>query len=356
MYQEFFGLSTLPFELTPDPRFLYLSPGHQEALSTLQYGVLSGKGLTVLTGEAGLGKTTLLRAALEQLHGVATRVITIANPALARPEFLEVIARSLETDVIGGSKPAVLSALERALHRDRENGTRTVLIADEAHVMPDELLEEIRLLGNFETNSQKLLSIILVGQPELAERLNEPSLRQLKQRVALRCGLAPFTAAETSAYLSTRLKVAGRSAGDVFLPDAVERIHRLSRGIPRVINVLCDNALLAAFAGERHVVDARTIEDVGRDFDLHLDAAEEKVAVVAEVRCTPAPPPVAPPPPPAAARSVATAPELVAAAPPRRPPATRPAAAAPRRETVPHDSSLFTIYTRRKGFFSKVFS
>ena len=363
MYQDFFGFSALPFELTPDPRFLYLPPGHQEALSTLQYGVLSGKGLTVLTGEAGLGKTTLLRAAVEQLHGVATRVITITNPALSRPEFLEVIARSLETDVIGGSKPAVLSALEAALHRDHDNDTRAVLIADEAHVMPDELLEEIRLLGNFETASRKLLSIILVGQPELAERLNEPSLRQLKQRVALRCGLVPFTAAETAAYISVRLTVAGRAASDVFSPDAVERIHRVSRGIPRVINVVCDNALLSAFASDRHVVNARLIDEVGRDFDLEHDASEKTDGGAVEARpAAPAPPPAAPEPP-VVARVTETAPELVAAAPPQRshPPKSgsgpRAAAVPASREHPPgRDSSLFTIYTRRKGFFSRVFS
>jgi general secretion pathway protein A len=356
MYQDFFGFSALPFELTPDPRFLYLPPGHQEALSTLQYGVLSGKGLTVLTGEAGLGKTTLLRAALEQLHGVATRVITISNPALTRPEFLEVIARSLETDVIGGSKPAVLNALESALYRDHDNGTRTVLIADEAHVMPDELLEEIRLLGNFETSSRKLLSIILVGQPELADRFNEPSLRQLKQRVALRCGLVPLTASQTEAYVTTRLKVVGRAAAAVFSTEAFERIHRISRGIPRVINVVCDNALLAAFAAGHHVVEAQLIDDVGRDFDLPVEAPIPKNVAVAEVRSRP---PAAAPPEPVVASAAQPAPKLVASAAPQRlrPPAPRPPAHAPSRGTVAaRDNSLFTIYTRRKGFFSRVFS
>jgi general secretion pathway protein A len=352
MYQDFFGFSALPFELTPDPRFLYLPPGHQEALSTLQYGVLSGKGLTVLTGEAGLGKTTLLRAALEQLHGVATRVIKFSNPALTRPEFIEVIARSLDTAVFA-SKPTVLSELESALHRDRENGTRAVLIADEAHVMPDELLEEIRLLGNFETASQKLLSIILVGQPELAERLNEPSLRQLKQRVALRCELVPFSAVETSGYIDQRLKAVGRAASDIFAPEAIDRIHRLSRGIPRVINVLCDNGLLSAFAGERQMVDARIIDDVGRDFDLQMEAPISTDVVAAPARpAPPARPPAAPTVPPAAPPHAATP----AAAPPATTAAARRGVIAPSRDKDASDDGLFAIYTRRKGFFSKVFS
>lgn len=383
MYLEFFGFSAPPFELTPDPRFLYLPPGHQEALSTLQYGVMSGKGLTVLTGEAGLGKTTLLRTALEHLHGVATRVITITNPALTRPEFIEVIARSLETpEAIGASKPAVLTALESALRRDQEAGTRAVLIADEAHVMPDELLEEIRLLGNFETASAKLLSIIMVGQPELSERLNEPSLRQLKQRVALRCGLVPFSAAETTAYIDTRLRVVGRSASEVFSPDALDAIHALSRGIPRVINVLCDNALLTAFAAGRHVVNTRAIEEVRKDFDLHV-AAPEKRDTPAEKRDTPQEPsrhsaqesprhssPAAMsasiPRPPVPAAAVAHSPSheavpelaVVAAAPPPRRPHPAPLPQKPPASPVAvaeRDSNLFTIYTRRKGFFSKVF-
>lgn len=354
MYLDFFNFSAPPFELTPDPRFLYLPPGHQEALSTLEYGVMSGKGLTLLTGEAGMGKTTLLTAALGQLHGVATRVIRVSNPALTRPEFIEVIARSLDPDQpAGASKPAVLHALETALRRDRDSGTRAVLIADEAHVMPDELLEEIRLLGNFETSSAKLLSIILVGQPELAERLNEPSLRQLKQRVALRCGLAPFSEAETAAYVDTRLRVVGRSMSETFSVDAIMAIHACSRGIPRLINVLCDNALLTAFAADQRIVSVEIIEEVRKDFDLEPVQAE-----ISETAAAPKGEPIFVATL-AAREYTGAAPELVAAAP--APPRPRPAPAAAVSKTRPRlaaerDSKLFTIYTRPKGFFSRVFS
>jgi len=365
MYLDFFGFSTTPFELTPDPRFLYLPRGHQEALSMLQYGVMSGKGLTVLTGEAGLGKTTILKAALGQLHGVANRVITISNPALTRAEFIEVIARSLNaTELIGSSKPAVLVALENALVRDHENGMRTVLIADEAHVMPNELLEEIRLLGNFETATAKLLSIILVGQPELAGRLNEPSLRQLKQRVALRSWLVPFTAGETAAYIDTRLRVAGRPGSEVFSAEAVDKVHSFSRGIPRVINVLCDNALLTAFAADQRMVNASVIEEVGKDFDLEGDAPEPQATA------EPVPPPIASVPAAPVVEALAAATAVSENAPIKRPsappptPPRRPHPDAPHRALHPpapapaekESSSLFKIYGRRKGFFSRVFS
>lgn len=390
MYLDFFGFSAAPFELTPDPRFLYLPPGHQEALSTLQYGVLSGKGLTVLTGEAGMGKTTLLRTALQQLHGVAMRVITISNPALTRPEFIEIIARSLQTpEPIGATKPAVLAALEKALVHDDQNGTKAVLIADEAHAMPDDLLEEIRLLGNFETETRKLLSIILVGQPELAERLNQSSLRQLKQRVALRSALSPFSASETSAYVDTRVRVVGRTAADVFSAEALDRVHAVSGGIPRVINVVCDNALLSAFAADRRVVDARAIDDVAKDLDLlaeveegphtdHTSGAERAQSHASassgahsvstahpQGRPGVSPQPVETKPDPHMVLAAASHHDAGKVAPAasspqvhRRQPdvPSRPKAPAPAGAAADRESGLFTIYTKRKGFFSRVFS
>jgi general secretion pathway protein A len=270
MYQEFFGLRELPFELTSNPRFLYLAPKHREALSVLKHGVLSRKGLTVITGEAGLGKTTLLRAVFQDDAKLGVRAVCITNPALTRPEFLEFLAWEFSLGpAAAGSKTVLLRELERVLLEHQANGSLpTALVVDEAQSLPHELLEEMRLLGNIETPAEKLLPIVLVGQPELAARLNDPSLRQLKQRVALRCHLAPFALAETTTYIETRLRVAGSGGVVLFTPEAVKLIHQRSRGVPRTINVICDNALVTAYACGVRPVDAGLIREVCRDFDL----------------------------------------------------------------------------------------
>lgn len=278
MYQQFFGLVDLPFELTPNPRFLFLPPQHQEALSALTYALRYRKPLTVLTGDAGLGKTTLLAAALSRLDVRPARTVVIKNPALTRSEFLETVARGFGiASPANISKATLLDVLEGVLHRTQD--LRAVLIADEAHVMPTELLEEIRLLGNIETSTEKLLPVVLVGQPELADRLNEPSLRQLKQRVAVRCALLPLNEAETDAYIQSRLRAAGASNDAVFSREARTLVHRLSRGIPRVINVICDNALLTAFATSQRQVDEAIVAEVASDFDVHDGDVEQVTAV-----------------------------------------------------------------------------
>src|SRR5215831_7516685 len=201
MYQRFYGLRELPFELTPNPRFLFLTPRHREALSNLHYGVCSGKSLTVLLGDAGTGKTTLLRTVLESDQYDHVRWICLTNPALTREDFVRTLATRFDLSAAAmASKAALLEELERILRERRSLGEVTVLVVDEAQALSGELLEEIRLLANIETPTEKLLLLILAGQPEFASRLNDPGLRQLKQRVALRCEIAAFDLEETAAY------------------------------------------------------------------------------------------------------------------------------------------------------------
>jgi type II secretory pathway predicted ATPase ExeA len=266
MYEEFFGLRERPFELTPDPRFLMLTARHREALCNLQYGMAARKGITVLVGEAGTGKTTLVRRALQKLDG---KSIYLNNPAMTREEFFEFMAASFElSDRAAKSKAAMLIECERLLVEKSQRKELTVLVIDEAQSLPYELLEEIRLLANIETASEKLLPVILAGQPELADRLNEPSLRQLKQRVALRCELAALSVQETAAYIVGRVRVAGGDGAQLFSRQAITIIHQHSGGIPRTISVICDNALVSAFALGRQTVGQDIVREVCRDFDF----------------------------------------------------------------------------------------
>jgi general secretion pathway protein A len=297
MYQRFYGLRELPFELTPDPRFLFLTPRHREALSNLHYGLSSAKSLTVLVGEAGTGKTTLLRTALESEQCRNVRCGYLNNPILTRGDFVRLLAARFE---LGGqvaeSKAAFLEALERILRARQSQGELTALIVDEAQSLSTDLLEEIRLLANIETPTDKLLLLVLAGQPEFAARLNDPDLRQLKQRVALRCEIAPFDLSETAAYMASRIATAGGESWRLFTREAVITIHQYSRGIPRTVNVICDNALVGGFALGRQPVDREVVLDVVRDFDLRRDESggrepaqsSQTVEPVAEV---PAPPP-----------------------------------------------------------------
>lgn len=269
MYQRFYGLRDLPFELTPNPGYLFFSARHREALSNLEYGLSSAKALTVLVGEAGTGKTTLLRAALESERCRNVRCVLVNNPALSRSEFIEMLAHRFELgEEAAQSKTALLEHLELALRERRTRGEITALVIDEAQSLSVELLEEVRLLANIETATEKLLPLVLAGQPELAARLNDPALRQLKQRVALRCELPSLELSETAAYISTRIKTAGGEASRLFTREAVMLIHEFSRGIPRTISVMCDNALLGGLAVGRRPVDREIVSEVCRDFDL----------------------------------------------------------------------------------------
>jgi general secretion pathway protein A len=270
MYERFYGLRELPFELTPNPRYLYFTPRHREALSNLQYGLFSAKPITVLIGEAGTGKTTLLRAALESEPCRNVKCVYLSNPALTRQEFVEMLARRFHLgQQAAQSKAVLLGDLELVLHERRARGEITALVVDEAQSLSAELLEEIRLLANIETPTQKLLPLVLAGQPELADRLNDAVLRQLKQRVGLRCEVTPFDLAETAAYIASRIRTAGGEAARLFTREAVMLIHEYSRGIPRTISVMCDNALLSGLALDQKPVGRDIVLEVCRDFDLN---------------------------------------------------------------------------------------
>jgi type II secretory pathway predicted ATPase ExeA len=268
MYCEFFGLGERPFELNTNPKFLVLTPGHREALSVLEYGIASRKGITLLLGEAGTGKTTIIRTAVErQPHRVHCE--HLHNPSLTRDEFLEMLAARFELSAEARrSKTVLLLELDELLRARKARGESTVLIVDEAQSIPLELLEELRLLVNMETDDTKLMSLVLVGQPELAERLNDPALRQLKQRIALRSELRPLSMAETLGCIAGRIRAAGGIGAKVFSRDAVTLVHERSKGIPRTACVIADNALVTAFALRQKPVTARIVEEVCRDLDL----------------------------------------------------------------------------------------
>ena len=269
MYLRYYGLRELPFELTSNPRFLYLSPRHREALSTLEYGLSAAKAATVLIGEAGTGKTTLLRSALQSESCRSVKCVYVHNPTLTRSEFIQTLSRQLELgEAASESKAALLSALEMRLREKRAVGQIVALVVDEAQSLGYELLEEIRLLGNIETPNEKLLPLVLAGQPEFADRLNERELRQLKQRVALRCELKPFTVEETATYIASRIRAAGGEAARLFTREAVMLIHEHSHGTPRTISVICDNALVTAMALGHRRADRQTVLEVCADFDL----------------------------------------------------------------------------------------
>ena len=269
MYEGFYGLRERPFELTPNPRFLLMTPRHREALTTLEYGLSARTGIALLLGEAGTGKTTIVHAALQSQRVSQSRAVYLNNPALTRNEFVEFLAAGFGLSAeAANSKTRCLSELTEVLATRHGAGVMSALVIDEAQCLPDELLEEIRLIANIESATEKLLSIVLAGQPEIAYRLNQPSLRQLKQRIGLRCTLTALTLAETSAYIRERMRIAGGESDDVFTDDAIEMIHQRSRGIPRLISVIADNALVTGFALDYRPVDREVVLEVCRDFDF----------------------------------------------------------------------------------------
>ena len=290
MYERFFGFREPPFNLTPDPRFLVMTDGHREALSNLEYGISSRKGITLLIGEAGLGKTTVIRTAIDR-QPARVHCVHLHNPALSRAEFVELLASRFGLSSESRySKAAFLLELETLLKRRCESDERTVLIVDEAQSLPEELLEEIRLLANIESDTDKLLSVIIAGQPELAKRLKDRSLRQFKQRIGLRCELRPLNVDETSTYIAGRIRTVGGVAARAFTREAVILIHELAGGIPRLISVIADNALLGAFALGQRPVSSSVVREVCKDFDIAdlLEVSPEPLPVVA-AREAPAP-------------------------------------------------------------------
>ena len=235
MYEQFFGLHARPFELTPDPRYLFLTQKHAEALAHLEYGLSGRKGVTVLIGEVGTGKTTLLRAALERISGSGVQYAHVANPTLTRDEFYELLSVEFGlSDLAAQSKARFLIELKQLVHERHQQGGVTALVVDEAQSLPFELLEEIRLLANLESDTDKLMQVVLVGQPELAARLNEPQLRQLKQRIALRCTLDAMSARETAAYIAGRIRIAGGESGTRVHARSGTRDSRTFAGYPAI--------------------------------------------------------------------------------------------------------------------------
>jgi general secretion pathway protein A len=268
IYNPYFGFSDNPFNISPDPEFLYRSPQHEEALANLIYGVQSRKGFIVLTGEVGTGKTTMLECLRDYLDTIRTEFAFIFNSRLSPEQFFEMMAFDFDLDCDRKSKTDVLFALNTLLLQQTERGRTCVLIVDEAHNLEWDVLEEIRLLGNLENRGGKLLQIILAGQPELDRKLDAPNLRQLKQRVVLRCSLDPLEPEESSAYVESRLARAGMPNQTVFPPEVLEEIYKRSRGIPRVINLICDNLLVTAFAMEQKTTTAGMLDEVCQDLRL----------------------------------------------------------------------------------------
>jgi general secretion pathway protein A len=266
--------------MTPDPGFLFLTPGHREALSGLTYAILNRKGFVALTGEAGTGKTTLLTTTLRSIPPARASFSYIVNPTLTPAEFLEMALADFGIEKIPESKAQRLILLQQFLLRAHEEERVAVLVVDEAHKLRPEVLEEIRLLTNFETAEGKLLQIVLAGQSELAELLNREELRQLKQRIAVRLYTRPLTTREVEEYVRYRWARAEASGEPPFCPEAMSRIGVWSRGIPRVVNAICDNALLLAYGAGSSSVSATHILEVVADLDLldgtHLNGAKTK--------------------------------------------------------------------------------
>lgn len=272
MYKKFFGLKENPFNVNPDPRYLFLTRHAQEALACLTYGIQSRKGFILLTGEVGTGKTTLLNRLLDWLHGEQISTAFVFNSRLNVTQFFDFMVADFgipcESLSAKTRKSQVLLRLNQWLLERYRSGKTAALIVDEAQNLSPQVLEEIRLLTNLETSTEKLLQIVLSGQPELEQKLNQVQLRQLRQRITLRCKTYPLTLEETQGYIAERSRIAGADGQPLFSLGAVDAVYNYARGIPRVINLLCEHALISAFVDQRKPVSAETIDEVAHEFQL----------------------------------------------------------------------------------------
>ena len=268
MYKEFYGLRANPFNVNPDPRYLFLTRHTEEALACLTYGIQSRKGFVLLTGEVGTGKTTLINKLLEWLRLQQVATAFIFNSRLNTTQFLDYMMADFGIPCDSKAKSQILLRLYNWLLDRYRAGETAVLIVDEAQNLSDEVLEEIRMMTNLETFTEKLLQIVLVGQPELEQKLKQPQLRQLRQRLTLRAKTHPLTLEETKAYVQQRLRIAGSNGHDIFDPESLVAIHRYANGIPRVINLLCEHSLVSAFVDQQKVIAPSVVDGVARDFDL----------------------------------------------------------------------------------------
>lgn len=281
MYKDFYGLRANPFNVNPDPRYLFLTRHTEEALACLTYGIQSRKGFVLLTGEVGTGKTTLINKLLEWLRLQQVATAFVFNSRLNVPQFLDYMMADFGIPCESRAKSQVLLRLYNWLLERYRAGETAVLIVDEAQNLSDEVLEEIRMLTNLETFTEKLLQIVLVGQPELEHKLKQPQLRQLRQRLTLRAKTYPLTLEETRAYVQQRLRIAGSNGQQIFDPEAVAAIHRYASGIPRVINLLCEHCLVSAFVDQQKVIFPAVVDGVARDFDLGDNTTSSAVTVPA---------------------------------------------------------------------------
>jgi general secretion pathway protein A len=268
MYKSYFGLRENPFNVNPDPRYLYLTKQIEEALTGLMYGIQTRKGFITLTGEVGTGKTTLVNRLLDWLRQRRTRTAFLFNSRMNTSHLFDFILAEFEIVCESRTKSQQLMKLNQWLLERYRAGETAVLIVDEAQNLSYPVLEEIRMLTNLETSTEKLLQIVLSGQPELEEKLKLPQLRQLKQRITLRCKTAPLTKEQTHAYIAERLRIAGTSGEQIFSPEAMDTVHMYSLGIPRVVNLLCEHALINTYVEQERVVTPKIVEDIAREFQL----------------------------------------------------------------------------------------
>jgi general secretion pathway protein A len=268
MYKNFFGLKENPFNVNPDPRYLFLTPHIEEALACLTYGIETRKGFILLTGEVGTGKTTLLNKLLDWLHQQNIDTAFVFNPRLSVTQFLEFMMTDFGIVCDTQNKSQMLITLNHWLLDRYQAGERAVLIVDEAQNLSQEMLEEIRLLTNLETSTEKLLQIVLCGQPELQQKLSQPDLRQLRQRITLRAKTRPLTLEETRGYIAGRLRTAGGQPDEIFSPDAVAMLHRHAAGIPRITNLLAEHALINSFVEQQKPVTAEIVEAVAHETEF----------------------------------------------------------------------------------------